>query len=105
MDQLGIDAELLSGGGTRQERKHQGQVIQGGQDAFHAHQCDMQWRHGCDHAAIAFVRDDTKRAGFGYAEVHTADAHICGQEDLAQDFAGRVRQYGNLLVSGMPSFS
>ena len=64
----------------------------------------MQGRHRCDHASVAFVRDDAQGSGFGHAKVHPADAHIRRQENLAQNFASRIRERGDIFGIGDAEF-
>ena len=97
VDQLDVDAQLLSRGGARQEREHQRQVVEGGHEALHAHQRDMGARQGGDHAPVAFVGDQADAARFGHAEVDAAQTHVGGEEDFAQHLARGVGQGGDVF--------
>jgi hypothetical protein len=43
MDDLGVDAQLLPGGGAGEQGEHDGKVIERADKAFHAHQGNVDW--------------------------------------------------------------
>ena len=78
IDQAGVNAQFLPGARTRQERKKQRQIIQCWNEALNAHQSHVNGRQAGYHAAIAFIGDQAKRAGFRHAEIGPRDADIGG---------------------------
>ena len=58
VDQLCIHTELLSGCGAGEKRKHERKIIKGADEAFHAHERDVNRWQGRDHAGVAFITDN-----------------------------------------------
>jgi hypothetical protein len=97
VDDLCVDAEFLPRGGTGEQGEHDGKIIEIADKAFHAHQRYMDGGQGRYHAPIAFVCDETNAAGVCNAEVHTADADVCCEEDFAQNSACHVDKRGDIF--------
>ena len=51
-------------------------------------------------ACVALIADDTNRSFFCNAKIYTADANIGSKKNIAQNFAGGIRERGNIFGVG-----
>ena len=88
-----VGGDRLAGRRTCQQAVKRWHMLQLLDDLFNTGYGDMNVRHGGAHAAVAFVLDQTQRAGFGNGKVDAGQADFGGHEFFAQHGAADVDQF------------
>ena len=88
-----VNGKLLPRGAPAKGLQLQEAILDRGDDLFNAHHGYIDAGHAADHAPVAFIGDNADGAGFGDGEVAATDAHLRGEELLAQS---GTRQRGHL---------
>ena len=96
-DDVGVDGDTAADGGADGELEQQGEVGEGGDDFFHAHQGDADARSGGGESAVAFVGEHDERAGLGDGEVDADDAQVGSAELVAEVGAGGSDELGGVV--------
>ncbi len=95
-----VRSNSLAGSPARQNLQNAERRVQIGHQLVHPHQGHVDPGQGSGEAGIAFVADNAQGAGLGDGEVGPGDAHVGGEESLAQLPAGHLHQVGDVGFLG-----
>ena len=99
-DELGVNGELLCGGGAGEEVEEEAEVAVARDEFFDADECDVAFGGGEAEAGVALVGDEDEAAGFDGDEVAAGEADIGLEVFFAEEGAGAAGDGLRIVVVG-----